>query len=157
MSVAAAMAFLSKVMTTSSCSRARSARAVTGTAAATPYPIAGRRRRQRPGAADRTETSADADNQRLREDAGGEAVLLTLRVAVDLRLDRGARGHPDRRRRHPHDLAMTTPVAAGEVGGHCAPAERSLRGEDDAVEDSVVELCVGHQLDVALKLAAVAD
>src|SRR5690349_16186387 len=128
MSVAAAMTSLSNRMTASTCSRTRRASAVTGTAAATAYPTAGRRRRQRPGAErDRAVVLGDADNQGLRQDARGQAVLLALGIAVDLRLDGvGAGGHADRRGREPNDLPVPTSVPAGEVRGDGTPPEGPL-------------------------------
>src|SRR5689334_13387618 len=117
MSVAAAMAFLSSWMTAPTCSRATRASAVTGTAAATAYPMAGRRRRQRPGVEEEGAAALrDADNQGPREDAGGQAVLLPHGVAVDLRLDGiGSGGHADRRGRQSDDLPVAAAVPAGEV------------------------------------------
>src|SRR3954447_18829538 len=133
------MAFLSRSMTNPTLSRATRASAVTGTAAATAYPTAGRRRRQRPGPASRAVASADADNQGLGQDSGGQAVLLALGVAVDLRLDGIPAGrHPDGRRGEADDLAVSTAVPAPEVRGDGAPAEGALRREDHPVEDAVV-------------------
>src|SRR6478609_5268551 len=158
MSVAAAIASLSKTMTKPTCSRASRASAVTGIATATAYPAAGTRRRHRLAAAGGVAVSGDADNQGLREDAGGQAVLLTLWVAVDLGLDGVLAGcRTDRRGRQPDDLSVPSPVPAGEVGRDRAPSESALGGQDDAVEDAVVELRVGHQLEVALQASAVAD
>ena len=49
------------------------------------------------------------------------------------------------------------PVAGHDVGDDGQPAERPVGGDDDGVEDAVVHLRVGHQLETALERAAVAD
>src|SRR6478672_886006 len=158
MSVAATMSRSSSSMTGTNFSRTTNARAVTGTAKASPNPTALSRRRPRPaGRRPSGRRSANPDHQGVGEDADAQRDVLADRVAVDLRLDGATGGDGELAAAEAVEAAVAGAVAADEVGDDGEPAERAVGGHDDGVEDAVVELRLGHELEAALERPAVAD
>src|SRR6478752_7363393 len=140
MSVAATMSRSSSSMTGTNFSRTTNARAVTGTAKASPNPTALSRRRPRPaGRRPSGRRSANPDHQGVGEDADAQRDVLADRVAVDLRLDGSARGHGELAAAEAVEPAVTGAVPRHDVGDDGDPAEGALGRDDDGDADATAE------------------